>query len=179
MRRGRRSDGERNREAVLDAASRLLAERPDAPLADVAVAAGVTRATVYRHFASRDALLDEVLLRDAASTAAEVFDEIGTLPLPEAMDRMAQRMVEFATAHERIVAATRSRIQQLARGEATLGVARDFLAARRRDGEIASTASDDWLARCLMLLCLEVVLEGDPAPGRAEELAATLRAIIS
>jgi AcrR family transcriptional regulator len=45
---------------VLDAAVRLLAERPDAGMAAIAAAAGVTRQTVYAHFGTRDALLDAV-----------------------------------------------------------------------------------------------------------------------
>jgi AcrR family transcriptional regulator len=45
---------------VLDAAVRLLAERPDAGMAAVAGAAGVTRQTVYAHFGSREALLRAV-----------------------------------------------------------------------------------------------------------------------
>lgn len=43
---------------MLDAAVRLLAERPDAGMAAIAAAAGVTRQTVYAHFGTRDALLE-------------------------------------------------------------------------------------------------------------------------
>lgn len=45
---------------MLDAAMRLLAERPDAGMAAVAAAAGVTRQTVYAHFGTRDELLEAV-----------------------------------------------------------------------------------------------------------------------
>ncbi|MGD9483076.1 TetR family transcriptional regulator [Streptomyces sp. TRM70308] len=56
----RRADAERSRVAVLDAAVRLLAERPDAGMAAIAAAADVTRQTVYAHFGTRGALLDAV-----------------------------------------------------------------------------------------------------------------------
>ncbi|MET8685280.1 TetR/AcrR family transcriptional regulator [Streptomyces sp. NPDC004732] len=57
----RRADAERSRTAILDAAVRLLGERPDAGMAAVATAAGVTRQTVYAHFSSRDDLLTAVV----------------------------------------------------------------------------------------------------------------------
>ena len=55
--RARRADAERSRHAVLEAAIRLLDDRPDATLEQMAVAAGVTRQTVYAHFGSRRDLL--------------------------------------------------------------------------------------------------------------------------
>ncbi|MCI3928961.1 TetR/AcrR family transcriptional regulator [Streptomyces sp. AN091965] len=74
--RRRRADAERSRTAVLDAAVRLLRRRPDAGMAAVAEAAGVSRQTVYAHFSSRDDLLaaavdriteDAVAAMDAAA----------------------------------------------------------------------------------------------------------------
>lgn len=64
---------------MLDAAVRLLAERPDAGMAAIAAAAGVTRQTVYAHFGTRDALVEAVADRVtheamAAMDAAEVED---------------------------------------------------------------------------------------------------------
>lgn len=52
------------RAALLDAARRLLAENPDESpsLAAVAEQAGLARSSVYAYFASRDDLLDEVIV---------------------------------------------------------------------------------------------------------------------
>ncbi len=50
----------RSRESLLDAALGLLAENPSASLRDVAERAGVGRATLYRHFASREGLVRAV-----------------------------------------------------------------------------------------------------------------------
>ncbi len=48
---------ERTKQAILDAAVDVLARRPRATLAEIAEDAGVGRATVHRHFRSRDELL--------------------------------------------------------------------------------------------------------------------------
>ena len=74
-RRERRLDARRNLEAIIDGARRTFSADPGASMQQVAEAAGLHRATVHRHFASRDDLLqalrhrayDELLavLRDA------------------------------------------------------------------------------------------------------------------
>jgi TetR/AcrR family transcriptional regulator, mexCD-oprJ operon repressor len=74
---------------ILDAAARVLAERgPSATMASVAVAAGVGRATLYRHFPSRDSLL-----RALGRTAQEALTrglqqaELDRVPVEEGIAR--------------------------------------------------------------------------------------------
>jgi serine phosphatase RsbU (regulator of sigma subunit) len=64
-----RRDVVRNRAAILRAAAELFAETDSLTVIDIAERAGVSRATVYRHFASVSALLEEAL--HAASPAAD------------------------------------------------------------------------------------------------------------
>ncbi len=54
---GRRARGERSREAVLDAVIALYRDgQPDAPVEVIAARAGVSRRSVFRHFADLDAM---------------------------------------------------------------------------------------------------------------------------
>lgn len=72
--RQRRSDARRNIDAILDAAGRLLARDPSASMQEIAVAAGVHRATVHRHFASKDDLVRAVRER-ALESFIELLEE--------------------------------------------------------------------------------------------------------
>jgi AcrR family transcriptional regulator len=87
--RPRRADAERSIAAVLDAAVALLADRPDASLADIAARAGVARQTVYAHFGSREALLAAVAERALAHALAAIDDAEPHRGEPaEALDRL-------------------------------------------------------------------------------------------
>lgn len=58
MGRALRADAERSIRAILEAAERVLAEDAGASMEQIAEAAGLTRITVHRRFANRQALLD-------------------------------------------------------------------------------------------------------------------------
>lgn len=70
--RARRKDATANREAILEAASVLLMQERNTSLERIARQAGLTRRTVYGHFAGRDELIDAVLIRAAARLTAEL-----------------------------------------------------------------------------------------------------------
>lgn len=71
-RRRPRADAVRNREAIVSAATRLLALDPEASIDAIAREAGVARITLYGHFDSRATLLREVAERAIAQTEAEL-----------------------------------------------------------------------------------------------------------
>lgn len=57
-----RADAARNRDKIVEAARRAFRTRGyDAPLDDIAKAAGVGAGTLYRHFPTRDSLVDAVM----------------------------------------------------------------------------------------------------------------------
>jgi len=79
--RALRSDAERNRRLVLEAAAQAFAEEGlDVGMAAIARRAGVGNATVFRRFASKDALIEAIVdeklaeLIAAAERAAEIED---------------------------------------------------------------------------------------------------------
>jgi TetR/AcrR family transcriptional regulator, mexCD-oprJ operon repressor len=73
---GRRAVAGRNREAILEAAIQVLGGQPEAGVAEVAAAAGVGRATVYRHFPSREDLI-RALREHAREEARRRFAAVG------------------------------------------------------------------------------------------------------
>jgi AcrR family transcriptional regulator len=82
-RRRRRADAEQNVTAILQAATKVLTSQPEASVEDVARAAGVTRQTVYAHFASREALLNAVI-EQAMAEASAAFEAAGLEDAPPA-----------------------------------------------------------------------------------------------
>lgn len=94
--RGRRADAVRNAEAIVEAASRVLAEDPSASVQDVAAACGLHRATVHRHFASRDELIHAVRVQAFRETQVEVdrlADDTDLAPLV-ALEKIALALFE-------------------------------------------------------------------------------------
>ena len=80
-----RADARRNRDRILDAATTVLVRNPGATLTDLAEAAGVSRATAYRHFADV-AAVHAALLEEAAQVGRGLLsEELGPL-LDESID---------------------------------------------------------------------------------------------
>ena len=69
-----RADAQRNRDKLVEVARQVFREKGyDAPLDEIAKKAGVGPGTLYRHFPTRDALLDAVMQRwvDSVEVATE------------------------------------------------------------------------------------------------------------
>jgi serine phosphatase RsbU (regulator of sigma subunit) len=67
----RRKDARDNTDRILEVASSLLRQDPEASVDEIARAAQVSRATVYRHFGSREELIAGMRRRNARPEASE------------------------------------------------------------------------------------------------------------
>jgi AcrR family transcriptional regulator len=92
----KRADARRNHEKLLAAARAVFAEAgASAPLEEVAARAGVGVGTLYRNFATRQALLEAVYV-DEVEAIAHAAEELAELPPWEALAEWLRRYVGFA-----------------------------------------------------------------------------------
>ena len=79
-------------EAILDATADLLAEGGEPPsMSDVAAAAGISRATLYRYFPTREQLLQALGAVAADATATRLAQaDLDAVPVPEGIARVAR-----------------------------------------------------------------------------------------
>lgn len=79
--RAPRRDAAENRVALLEAARLALRSDPDASLETIAATAGLTRRSVYGHFATRDELVNAVVVAGAERVASSITAVQGDDPL--------------------------------------------------------------------------------------------------
>ena len=168
-----RSDALRNRAALLDAAAEVLAEEPQASLAEVAARAGLGRATLYRHFDSRSALRDairqEALTRaSAALTGADLSD----CDTREGIRRAAEMLVPLGMRFRILLAdGSDGDAGFLAARNEALAPVFAVLARGVETGELPRTANIGWLGMVLAALLMTAVRAADAGLIEPEEAA--------
>jgi AcrR family transcriptional regulator len=101
-----RADAQRNRERVLEAAKAAFTRSgADASLDDIARQAGVGPGTLYRHFRSRDELLEAVYRTEVEKLAAAEQKFAGTMPPIEALRAWMLLFVDYIAAKKIIAPA--------------------------------------------------------------------------
>jgi AcrR family transcriptional regulator len=94
--RPKRADARRNYDTLVAAARQVFAEAgTSAPLEDIAQRAGVGIGTLYRHFPTRQALLEAVYV-DEVEAMARSAAELSELPPWDALSQWLHRYLGFA-----------------------------------------------------------------------------------
>jgi AcrR family transcriptional regulator len=96
MARAQRCDARRNHDRLLEVASEVFAAKGvDASLEEIARAACVGIGTLYRHFPTRDALVEAVYRHNVELLCAGAEELRATLPPDEALAQWMQRFVAY------------------------------------------------------------------------------------
>jgi AcrR family transcriptional regulator len=91
-----RADARRNYERIVATARDVFAEHGvEAPLDDIAKSAKVGPGTLYRHFASREALIEAVYREEVGQLASSAYELRDTLPATEALFAWMREQVAF------------------------------------------------------------------------------------
>ncbi|MCU1422293.1 MAG: putative TetR-family transcriptional regulator [Microbacteriaceae bacterium] len=168
--RAPRRDAAENREALIAAAKAVLNRDPSASLETIAAAAGLSRRSVYGHFANRDDLLLELV----TSGAKRVADALEGLTHPDPVVRLALiasrlwreveavRVMAVVAVRGPLAAHTTSALAPVRRG------VREAIADGRAAGSMRQDLPVALLARLVEDTALSVLEEStqNPLPSR-------------
>jgi AcrR family transcriptional regulator len=122
-----RADAERNRARLLDAARAAFASgREPVTLEQIARDSGVGIGTLYRHFPTREALVEALYRKELADLCASVDDLLATLPPDRALRAWMDRFADYVAAKREMADTLRV---VFASGTVTVSHAREELAA--------------------------------------------------
>ncbi len=152
---------------LLDAASGALARDPEASLGDVAKLAGLTRATLYRHFGSRENLI-AALREDALACAHDVIAgaRIDEGTAVEALGRVVTGIISFGGRFRPLLVEGAARDPEFLRQrqEAFAPVAA-IVARGQQSGEVRTDVSAQWVATALTALMAAAVRSAPEMSG--------------
>jgi AcrR family transcriptional regulator len=107
--RSLRADAQRNRDRLLSAATKAFAEHgEDVALETIADRAGVGIGTLYRHFASREALVCAAYRNQVDALCGAAEDLLAAMPADQALRAWAQRFADYIAAKRALGDALRS-----------------------------------------------------------------------
>ena len=173
---------ERNTEAILDAAERLLARGQQTSVSALATEAGLSRPTVYAHFSDSRRVLEALVERSVRHAMAVLDDaEPDRGPALAALQRLLARGWEEIGRHEAVGAASAGQLSgdAMRRSHESARAVIGRLAERgRREGAFRADVPADWLiTSCLALIhaAAEEVRAGQlDAQAALEVLTATV-----
>ncbi|MFD9355721.1 TetR/AcrR family transcriptional regulator [Streptomyces sp. NPDC060031] len=164
-----RADAERSVRAILAAAEHVLAENPAASMEQVAEAAGVTRTTVHRRFANRQALVDALAAEGALKLAEAIEDgHPETAPPLVALHRATANVLRVKGAWGFALGPAVAQSEQAARTHEEIAHrCTELLRRIQAEGVIAPDADLEWVRRVFYALISEALHGGDDATDGA------------
>jgi TetR/AcrR family transcriptional repressor of mexCD-oprJ operon len=154
----RRADAERNLVRIIEAATTLLAVNPSASMAEIAEASGLVRATLYRHFPTRDDLIRAMYaeaLDDALKAIVSVDPEQGKTT--DAIARVVDALLVVGDRY-RILSEERRVYPELRDKEQSVGAPLIALVERgQRSGELRDDLPLRWIVASLGSLVNEAL----------------------
>ena len=103
-----RADAQRNRDRLLETAVRAFSrDGPEATLESIAKDAGVGIGTLYRHFPTREALIEAAYRNELARLCDVVPALLADLPADEALRAWMDRFVDYMTTKRGMLGALR------------------------------------------------------------------------
>lgn len=159
--------------AILDGAARLFAAQGEqASMNEVAEAAGVARATVYRYFPNREALLDELARSAVSDVEARLASaRIEEVAPEEGIARAVRALVDVGDSFV-LLARERQRSDAEPFDRALTQPLRRLFERGQADGEVRGDIAAARLAESLLGLVVGV-LTSTPRLGR-EDMTATI-----
>ncbi|GAB2820398.1 TetR family transcriptional regulator [Alpinimonas psychrophila] len=154
-----RVDVVRHREALLAAAADELARNPEASMADVAQAAELTRATLYRHFSSRQSLLKaiqgEALSRASAILLECRLDEGSALEvLRRVIDSLSKYGMRFRII---LMRGPETNAHFSTQRDLVFAPLLDVVRRGQREGDIQQDLSPEWVVSAMSSLLMTAV----------------------
>jgi TetR/AcrR family transcriptional regulator, mexCD-oprJ operon repressor len=170
----RRADAARNIDRILESAIHVFALDPAAGIHEVAAHAGLGRATVYRHFPSRDDLMAAIKAQARQEAVAAVeschLDEGSSL---DCIESIVRAVIELGDRYRFISGWRADGREQQEAGERISAALRATVERGQRRGEITRRVPSDWAAlaiRSLMLTAVEQLSEGKMSERDADRL---------
>ncbi|MCZ0982960.1 TetR/AcrR family transcriptional regulator [Streptomyces diastatochromogenes] len=106
-----RADARRNRERILEAAVRAFTEKgADVPIDTIAKAAGVGSATLYRHFPTREALVEATYRNELARVCDSAIELLADFPPDRALRLWMDRFIDYLAAKHGMADALRAAV---------------------------------------------------------------------
>ena len=154
-----RIDVERHHRALLAAAADELSRNPDSSMADVAQAANLTRATLYRHFSNRQSLLKaiqaEALARASETLIACRLDEGSALEVLErVIDSLGKHGMRFRVI---LLRAPDQNARFLAQRDEVLAPLVEVIRRGQGEGDIRADLSPEWIVTAMASLLISAV----------------------